>query len=98
MGSARQALDRRARTHRAANAALLRDGLEAVLPRLGRSAGDADRHGAVLDGELVGVRCAEGAGSGNRARVAAQPGDEALDADGALLVRRSSTATTPRGR
>jgi len=42
--------------------------------------------GAVLDGEPVGVRCAAGRIEAIGPEVAAQPGDEALDAAGALLV------------
>jgi 5-methylthioadenosine/S-adenosylhomocysteine deaminase len=42
--------------------------------------------GAVLDGERVGVRCDEGRIEAIGPKVAAQPGDEVLDAAGALLV------------
>jgi 5-methylthioadenosine/S-adenosylhomocysteine deaminase len=42
--------------------------------------------GAVLDGERVGVRCEEGRIEAIGPEVAAQPGDEVLDAAGALLV------------
>lgn len=41
---------------------------------------------ALLDGERVGVRCADGAIEAIGADVAAQPGDEAIDAGGAHLV------------
>jgi len=42
--------------------------------------------GAVLDGEGVGVRCVEGTIEAIGVDVAAQPGDEVLDAGGAPLV------------
>jgi 5-methylthioadenosine/S-adenosylhomocysteine deaminase len=42
--------------------------------------------GAVLDGERVGVRCADGVIEAIGTEVVAQPADEALDAAGALLV------------
>lgn len=42
--------------------------------------------GAVLDGETVGLRCEQGRIAALGPEVAAQPGDEALDAGGGLLT------------
>jgi 5-methylthioadenosine/S-adenosylhomocysteine deaminase len=42
--------------------------------------------GAVLDGETVGVRCVDGAIAALGPEVAAEPGDETIDAGGAPLV------------
>jgi 5-methylthioadenosine/S-adenosylhomocysteine deaminase len=42
--------------------------------------------GAVLDGETVGVRCVDGLIAAIGPDVSAQPGDETIDAAGALLV------------
>jgi len=42
--------------------------------------------GALLDGEVVGVRCVDGLIAAIGAGVATQPGDEAIDAGGAPLV------------
>src|SRR5215218_10786179 len=41
---------------------------------------------ALLDGERVGVRCVDGSIAAIGANVAAEPGDEVLDAGGAHLV------------
>ena len=53
--------------------------------------------GAVLDGEPVGLRCEDGRIVEIGPGVVARPGDETIDAAGAMLVPRCSTATpTPR--
>ena len=73
------------------NAARLRDGLAGVLPRLARSADERGRPVVIgartLDGETVGLRCADdGTVAALGPAVVAAPGEEALDADGAILV------------
>ncbi len=68
----------------------LHDGLAAVLPRAGRRGAVSARPltvtGAVLDGEPVGLRCADGRIVALGPGVAAEPGDETIDAGGAPLV------------
>ena len=88
--------DARTRPRRQRGAPARRPRSAAAAARRGRPVSASLSSTPARDGEDVGLRCVDGLIAAIGPEVAAEPGDETIDAGGALLPPRWSTATPTR--